>query len=690
MQMHCFFMLLGPVVATAGESPNILDAFGLGQVLSWRESELHLRKVTSWHRIREPIGTVCVTGDDRVGKSTLLSMWVRNLTAKQDFNFPSASGWWSHTRGMWSAVLPPEATSLKYHLNLCDSQGLKQVADVEQWRLFAANVLIPQVLVYIVLNAVQNDQFRDLARMAHQFQKLSQDELGKLGRLLSPHLIVLVRDVSHLGEAATLNLTGYFEEAVGRLKFEEDKALINRVFRSREAWSLKNLPQEALDTLRSEEGLVQPWRTSGEVVLQRVLDALDRRSSSFPRGGPELAEWHQSVVETVNSEDDGSLGRLIGHGERLDLGRRRQLLLQDWFGPALATLGGLGLLVAFGGVIRVWLDRLAWLAWIVLCICYLGGSPLITTPLSGLVQRYCSAISVSTGEALVQAVCMEVSSQTAAIILASILGALSYPVLMSRFRWLLGHLPLNSAWQQCLATWCLVLLVMAAWRLQEAILEVAYGDTGGLWSLLGIGVLLVSLSVSSLDFLRTVEHNRRCALAVEPAMVLHNYIADRVEQVAALEASNAWATHYSRHAPRDAIWRYRSSSIWQSASNLTQACGLLAWAWLIHPSCDAALVAGVAANLMHLTWICSLALSKRKKRKDPLEEWLDELEDCKADDADAEASSSSGARSPPVQEETEEEEERRKLIEVMREEQEKPIHARKRKRNSSIPRRLSF
>ncbi|CAE7248354.1 unnamed protein product, partial [Symbiodinium pilosum] len=79
-----------------------------------------------------------------VGKSTLLTAWAQNLTGREDFVFPAGQTRESLTKGLWSALLPAEATGLEFHLNLCDSQGLKQVAELEQWRLFAANVLIPQ------------------------------------------------------------------------------------------------------------------------------------------------------------------------------------------------------------------------------------------------------------------------------------------------------------------------------------------------------------------------------------------------------------------------------------------------------------------------------------------------------------------------------------------------------------------
>ncbi|CAE8731290.1 unnamed protein product, partial [Polarella glacialis] len=273
--------------------------------------------------------------------------------------------------------------------------------------------------------------------------------------------------------------------------YAEDKALIKRVFHSREAWGLQELPREARRAMRdpearptfgSEDG-GSAWRLSGEAILQRVLQVLDKRKLDFPRGGPELAEWYRSVVETVNSRDDDSLGRLLGHGEVLERGRRRQLMLQEWLGPAGAILGGLALLVACGGFLGRWLDRAAWAAWILLWICYFGTSPLLKTPLSGMLNQYCGRHSAAAGASMVRAVCLEVSSQTAAVILASGLGALSYPLLTAQFRWVLERLPLPPALRRSGATVALAMGAALAGLLQEVLLDLAF-DTGvGLWSL---------------------------------------------------------------------------------------------------------------------------------------------------------------------------------------------------------------
>ncbi|CAE7213812.1 unnamed protein product, partial [Symbiodinium sp. KB8] len=83
------------------------------------------------------------------------------------------------------------------------------------------------------------------------------------------------------------------------------------------------------------------------------------RQQTMPQSGLALGEWYRSVVATVNSREEGALERLIGHTERLDVARQRQLLLQDGFGRILALLAGLALLSAFAASLGHWLDRLA-------------------------------------------------------------------------------------------------------------------------------------------------------------------------------------------------------------------------------------------------------------------------------------------------------------------------------------------
>eukprot|EP00438_Fugacium_kawagutii_P003878 Skav215227 [mRNA] locus=scaffold341:278108:283897:- [translate_table: standard] len=135
------------------------------------------------------------------------------------------------------------------------------------------------------------------------------------------------------------------EEVLDSPGFEEDKALILQVFRTREAWhpkmsqvantlgamSLDALSREAQQELRKGNFTAvsaQRWRQTGEAALKRAIVAIERRASLLPHG-PELWEWYQSVLWTVNSEEDTSLERLIGHGERLDRMRHRRRLLQE-------------------------------------------------------------------------------------------------------------------------------------------------------------------------------------------------------------------------------------------------------------------------------------------------------------------------------------------------------------------------
>lgn len=669
------------------ENDDADQILGPAPVMTWSDSQLLPQPPRDWLRLLGAVGTVCITGDDRIGKSTLLTAWSRNLTSQPIFDFPAGHTRTSHTRGLWSAVLPRRSTGLDYHLNLCDSQGPKQVSEIKQWRLFTANVLIPQVLVYMGINVIQNDELRDLAKMAHQFDKISREEFGergRFGRLLSPHLIVVVRDESLLDDDSSqdsYNLTAHLEGVLAGPDFAEDKALIKRVFHSREAWVLERLPSKALRALRSGEDLGsdgEGWQRSGAAILQRLLHQMERQKHSFLSGGPELAEWYRSVAETVNSDDQGSLGRLIGHGELLDRGRRRQAGLRRLVGPAFGLLGVVSLLLVFSGAVSIWLDRLAWLAWITVSICYLGSSPLIKTPLSGLLQNYCHDTSWGTAEVLMRSMCLEVSSQTAAVLLAALLGALSYPMLTRRLRWLLAQLPLPGRTRDSGATLALVGIVAFLWQLQGLLLEVVFGDGGNVWVLVGMAGMAASAAVTGYELMTLLAYNRHCLASGERGIALHYWVSNRVEQVAALERSVLWDRHYRKNARRNALWPFRSVPLWHLVSQLFQASMLIVWAWLIYPHCDVVLALGVCANLLHLAWrLCDrlrAVLRWRRTPEDPVDAWLRGLHDCLDDDCsdaagaddDAEKSEVPSAAIP----ESEEELELRHRIEAMRQEQE--------------------
>jgi hypothetical protein len=345
------------------------------------DGKLSLHAPVSWLNLRGRIGTVCVAGDDRIGKSTLLTLWGRNKLKSTDFTFTAGHTANSHTRGMWSAILPATTTGLDYNLNLCDSQGLKQTSEVEGYRLFSANVLLPSVLVYMVTNVVQNDQLRDLASYAHLMKNARAKGFKET---LSPHLIVLIRDDSGLfGEKPNYNQSQHLEEKLSGSDFAAEKALVKQVFATREAWILEHLPKKEAMVLREPGSAIStrspfhkdnteghPWRESGVTALKRVLTELDARSDTLPQGGIELMQWHRDVFETVNSKVD-LLGRLSAFSEVLGTMRKRQAVLQEWRLYFQLMFALIALLLAFGGFLGVWLDRVAWGVWLLLSICYL-------------------------------------------------------------------------------------------------------------------------------------------------------------------------------------------------------------------------------------------------------------------------------------------------------------------------------
>lgn len=713
--------LIGPLQLAAqgslggGDNSTVFDAQGsealLGphQVLRWGAGGLlEASPPETWQRLRGPIGTVCVTGDDRIGKSTLLTLWVRAIAGASGRRFAFRAGHTlrSQTQGLWSSLVPSYVSKRRLHLNLCDSQGLKQVSEVEQWRLFSANVLTPNVLVYMLLNVFQNDQVRDLAVMARQFQQLSAESFDRFGHTLSPHLIVVVRDESDLGGARSLS--GHLEEVLHSRGFAEDKALIRRVFRTREAWPLLELPTEARSLVRARYDLdgrgfaappaldddawppgSQPWRQSGLAVLGRALAALDSQFADLPHGGPELAEWYRSIAKTVNEQEGASLGRLIGHSELLMRSNWRRSFLQVWGGRALGALLASFVIFALGNCLSRWIDRTAWCVWLVLCVLYMGTSQLITASLGSALSGYCDALS-SGGllpklvgvDYLLQGACREASPHTAAVLLAVVFGVLSYPIVTSQLRAMARwarQLPRALRYPTAMASGLLFAHLVTIHDGGLDGWESPWSDASFLRASAAAGVALTCVAVGSAARLAFVlQHNRRCMLAGSFGRQLHLYIAARVDDVRELERSAAWREHYSQHGKADALWRYRRLPTWHYVALCGQSSALLGWAWLIRPHCDVLLCAGAALNVFGAISWGALSLARSLRRRclragGPVELWLEDLDAASSEDGEqSEDQEASPGESPePLgPEETQEEACRRISLEAMRSAQE--------------------
>lgn len=685
--------ILGTQSLALNASGRGTSIIGPEQIISWKGDKLEVGKMRSLMNVRGDVGTVCVTGDDRIGKSTLLTLWGRNISGSSNFFFSAGHNRSTHTQGIWSAVIPTELSGLSYQLNLCDSQGLKKVDERQHWRLFSANVLVPSVLVYMVIDVVQNDKLRDLASMAIQFEMLSKDEDRRFKQSLSPHLVVVVREESDLdgdgGVQAERNLSAHLEEALSGEGFKGEKDLIKRVFQTREAWSLNELPKASRKFFRDSaaagnldiEGAgedAMPWRRSGEMILRHVLHALESRSTAFHCGGPDLAEWYRSVIQTVNSEDSGSMGRLIASRE-LDLQAHEiQALLQKSRKPLHMVFAGLASLLGFGGILGRWLDRIAWAVWVVLCVIYVGTSPLVTTPLGGFVPQMCEVAAENAGVVFlgVGALCRQASTQTASLLLAALVGILSYPLLTGHILWFLTRLPLPESLKRSGPT----LLLTVAFALLGMLGDIDIGqpdaDTWCSWS---CRMVLTSMSMLTVfEFGRTAQSNYYRSRKSAQGRSYHDCISGRVEEVRALEATQAWRDYFSHNRKQNSLWRYRTNPAWWEMPVLLQALGLLAWSYIIRPHCDAALAMGSGGNFLYLLFRFSRAaihaLQKRLRPEDDVEAWFNSLEDASAADEQWFDDSSSPADVPVtiLQPESEIERGRRLSIEQERCDQEPP------------------
>lgn len=616
------------------------------QAVYWTPSgeELVLDEGTAerWSLLRGPIGTVCVFGDDRIGKSTLLTLWASVLTeGAQPLAFETGHSHVSHTQGIWSATLPRELTGRQYHINLCDSQGAKQGTETQQVRLFSANVLLPSVLVYVVRDVLQGDQVVDLARMAGQFRRLSAEQLGRYGSL-SPHLVVVRREDTELeGDMAT-----QVEEFLAAPGFSDAKELVKSVFRTREYHVLRNLPTEAQRALKANNsatahgGMGGPsaasWRFSGGEALALALAHMDAHREALPQGGPELVEWYRSVLQTVNSLDDGaSLSRLVEHGELLAAWQERRAWLQEREPMVFAAVLLISLF-ACSGCLGNWLHWSAWITWVALCVCYAGASPLITAPLSGVAPRLCDSFvgpeASLAGLSLARSACREVSSHALALLVAACLGMFSYPLLAAWLRWLVRRMPMPGLLVRAGVTAGAGGAVCALWQLRQEDL----GTQVGAERLHGpLETLMVSMIFSVSRVLLVNRRNRLNKAIGDEGRALHTYVAGRFPEVQALEASREWKAHYRKRARSDCIWqcRLQRSTSRLLTSSCLQAAAFMGWALMIYPRCDALLTAGVLINILNLMWAFCSMLRWCGSGRDPVKAWFNNLED--ADTASA-------------------------------------------------------
>merc|ERR1712129_599164 len=156
------------------------------------------------------------------------------------------------------------------------------------------------------------------------------------------------------------------------------------------------------------------------------------------------------------------------------------------------------------------------------------------------------------------------------------------------------------------------------------------GDSA--WSLATPTMLALAATLAGAELAMKLRHNRKYLRASEKGLGLHFYIAARSEEVQALMRTAEWKTHYRRSKAQDALWRYRCVPVWQSAAICSQACSLLAWAWLVCPHCDGVLIIGALANLLHILWhLCTAVICCARRRHGPVALWFQALDKASGD-----------------------------------------------------------
>jgi len=303
-----------------------------------------------------------------------------------------------------------------------------------------------------------------------------------------------------------------------------------------------------------------------------------------------------------------------------------------------------------------------------MCVCYVGTSPFVTTPLRGIVPQLCEQLADGSNILLVKTMCEQVSTQTAAVLLAALLGVSSYPLLTAQLCWLLHFIPLPFGVNQKSGSTLLLAAAFAALGILSE-LDISQDYEADTWLSVGIRmVLLTSMIISGVEFASLTRCNYLLSAKSHHGRALHFYVAQRVREVQELQASKEWVAHFRFSPFHEALWRYRSTpAVWYLLVCL-QAAALLVWAYLIRPHCDVAVGAGVGINLIY--WLFRLCRGswKRLRRRDPMEAWWNSLPDAGPDEdefCDNEAESPI-TDDPETLEEELEEEQHRHEIEKMR------------------------
>jgi hypothetical protein len=395
---------------------------------------------------------------------------------------------------------------------------------------------------------------------------------------------------------------------------------------------------------------------------------MEKRSIGLPNGGLELIQWQHTVFEVVNSKVN-LVGRLSAFSDVLGTMTQRRAFLGAWRIYVQLMFAIVALLLAFGGFLGRWLDRVAWGVWLLLCICYIGSSPFVTMSLHSFVPALC--VQSSTNTVMMTYVCQELSAPTAAVLLAAVLGIVTYPLLTTLLSWLLEKMPLPRIFgnlNKQLAS-LLLSVAFAGLGLLENIAVAKSADTP---ISLGVRIILVVVAVTSgAEFGVATRKNKKLNAAALVGRSLPHTAAERFPHVQTLLHSADWVNFFRKHRERESLWRYRPEVTWLHGSVCLQAGALLVWGHIIRPYFDPVLTVGAVLNMLYLLWhggasFVACLCGRRRMEKDPVDAWLESLPDADEDELKWKQEADCKLVESEVVDESEDEIRERQRIEAMR------------------------
>ncbi|CAK9113682.1 Guanylate-binding protein 1 (GTP-binding protein 2) (GBP-2) (Guanine nucleotide-binding protein 2) (Interferon-induced guanylate-binding protein 2) (p67) [Durusdinium trenchii] len=246
-----------------------------------------------------PIKVVCVAGNYRSGKSTLLNRLIAALGSSGKFDVGNTTA--SCTRGIWVFAVEDWV--------ILDSEGLASVDQDETYdaKVFTLGLLLSSFFLFNSMGVIDESAIDRLYMVAKLAQKISKDNK------IAFRLLWVLRDFSLSLEDFKGDENAYLEDALsdrkaarrGTAGSNEQRSELRRVFRNRQCRTLVRPVLEEADLRRLDtlpESDLRPEFVRG---MHGIFDTIKaetgtKKMAGQSLSGPMLALFLSSCLEAIN------------------------------------------------------------------------------------------------------------------------------------------------------------------------------------------------------------------------------------------------------------------------------------------------------------------------------------------------------------------------------------------------------